>query len=117
MDLSRLMRPPALIERDVRRVLSEPHHLFAPHLVGVSHFTCHWVAQQLTIQLELAFQGDLTISQAGTVAREIEEAILQQVKDVDKVDVHMELTAEHIENTKQQRPKPTLELTQTVTKA
>lgn len=109
MDLSLLMRPQHLIERDVQRVLSDPHSSFAPHLLGVSHFTCHWLDQQLTIQLELAFRTDLTISQAARVAADIEAAILENIHDVNHVDIHLELTHAHIINT--QQVKHPLELT------
>lgn len=109
MDLSRLMRPQHLIERDVQHVLSDPHSSFAPHLLGVSHFTCHWLDQQLTIQLELAFRTDLTISQAARVAEDIEATILEKIHDVNHVDIHLELTHAHIINTKQ--VKHPLELT------
>jgi cation diffusion facilitator family transporter len=118
MDLSTLMRPQASIERDVRRVLSDPHASYTRHLKGVSHFTCHWnsQAQQLRVQLELAFQTDqLTISQASAVGKAIESSILAQIKDVHAVDIHLELTDAHIRRVKHVEPPRELPPTTTAT--
>jgi divalent metal cation (Fe/Co/Zn/Cd) transporter len=107
MDLSTLMRPQAMIERDVRAVLADPHASYAPHVKGVSHFTCHYEhsARKLRVQLDLAFQSDhLTIGQASSIAKAIERKILAQVKDVTLVDIHLELTDEHIMKVKQTEP-------------
>jgi divalent metal cation (Fe/Co/Zn/Cd) transporter len=106
LDLSKLMRPQSLIERDVRRVLADPHSSFARHLLGVSHFTVHWLDKKLTVTLDLAFQPNLTIRQAQVLAHDIEKQILDNVKDVNKVDVHLELTPEHMQRAAEQALKP-----------
>jgi len=108
LDLSTLMRPQASIERDVRRVLSDPSRLYARELQGIAHFTAHWVRQKLTIQLELTFRSDLTISSAKAIARAIEADILREIKDVNQVDCHLELTEEHVR--KAHPVEPTLQL-------
>lgn len=99
LDLSRLMRPQSQIERDVRRVLDDPTQSWSHHLLGMTHFTTHWLDSRLTIQLELAFQPDLTIAAAGRIAQDIEATVLAKVSDVHKVDVHLELTPEHLRHT------------------
>lgn len=83
--LDRLMRPQSGIEKDVRNVLSGSHQLWAPHLRGVSHFKCYWLDQRLSVQLDLAFNTDLTISQASTLAKAMTDAIKAQVHDVHQV--------------------------------
>lgn len=52
---------------------------------------------QLTVQLEIVIDVNVTIAQAKEAARELKERILKQCPDIHHVDIHLELTDEHIQ--------------------
>lgn len=91
---AKLMRAQSAIEADCARVWQSPEFSV---IVGVTHFTCHFINNQLSVQMELVMSESLTISQAREVARKLDKAIRRSVKDVTAVDCHLELTASHIE--------------------
>lgn len=93
--LDELMRPQVEIEADVMKVLQKPH--FVEHIQGLTHFTCHYVDGQLTVQMEVVMSQNIKIREAKQIALELNDEIRAHVEDVKRVDVHLELTREHIE--------------------
>ena len=89
-----LMRSQQSIESDVRVVLQSAE--FAGVVLALTHFTCHYVAGRLSVQLELVMASELRIEEAKEVAARLDERIRAEVSDVDAVDVHIELTQSHI---------------------
>ena len=89
-----LMRSQQSIESDVRVVLQSAE--FSGVVLALTHFTCHYVAGRLSVQLELVMASELRIEEAKQVAARLDERIRADVSDVDAVDVHIELTQSHI---------------------
>lgn len=69
-------------------------HTHAPH-IGLSHFTCHFIESELTVQLELILDHDRTIGEAGEIANKLAEALTAQIEDVRWADIHLELSPHH----------------------
>ena len=89
-----LMRPQQEVEKDVRLVLQDAR--FQGSVVALTHFTCHFLNGRLSVQMELVMDPRLTIADAREVAQQLDESVRRAVKDVDAVDVHLELTGSHI---------------------
>jgi len=85
---NKFMRPQSQIKHDVEQVLKQPEF---KDIRGISHFTCHFLTNRLTVQLELILDPDLTIHQAANIARDVRAAVAGAVPDVQDVDVHLEL--------------------------
>jgi divalent metal cation (Fe/Co/Zn/Cd) transporter len=90
-----LMRPQNVVEADVRELLTRAP--FNTSVVALSHFTCHYLNGKLTVQLEVVFAGDLRISEARGIAKQLGDAIRQHVAGVHHADVHLELTCQDID--------------------
>jgi len=95
------MRSQSAIEQDVRAVLADPE--FSSQILGLTHFTCHFISGELSVQLELIMNENLTIHQAREIAQRLDQKIKERVKDISTVDCHLELTDSHINQTQSQK--------------
>ncbi len=80
----KLMRPQSEIEADVRRVVSK-----FPSILGVTHFTAHWLNHKLAVQIEVVMSEDLKIVEARALASRVQSSLIEQISDVDDADVHL----------------------------
>jgi divalent metal cation (Fe/Co/Zn/Cd) transporter len=87
--LKNLMRPQEEIERDVQQVLRKPRY---SQIQGYTHFQCHYVDHRLTVQLQMVLDGSQRIRQAETLAKDLKEAIVEEILDVNSADIHLELS-------------------------
>lgn len=83
-----LMRPQEQIENDIRNALVK-----LPEIEGISHIFCHFLQQQLTVQVNIRVDPELKVRQARLVGRKAKE-ILEKISDIDQADIHLELQEE-----------------------
>eukprot|EP01060_Flectonema_neradi_P013294 TRINITY_DN2004_c0_g1_i1.p1 TRINITY_DN2004_c0_g1~~TRINITY_DN2004_c0_g1_i1.p1 ORF type:complete len:421 (+),score=66.85 TRINITY_DN2004_c0_g1_i1:45-1307(+) len=78
---------PALLRQDIEQILTN-----VPEIVSVSHFTVHYLAGRLTVQVEVVmdFSVVITTQDAVAVARKA-ESLIKTIEGVDHADVHLEL--------------------------
>ena len=80
-----LMRPQGEIENDVKKVLAQ-----IPEIQGITHIYCHYLNQQLTVQVNILLDEEMRISDAQKIASAARRKI-EQIKDIDSADLHLEL--------------------------
>ena len=80
-----LMRPQSEIEADVKKVLNE-----IPEIIGITHIYCHYLNQQLSVQVNIMLDTEMRISDAQKIASTARMKI-EQIKDIDDADLHLEL--------------------------
>ena len=80
-----LMRPQSEIEADVKKVLTE-----IPEIIGITHIYCHYLNQQLSVQVNIMLDTKMRISDAQKIASTARVKI-EQIKDIDDADLHLEL--------------------------
>ena len=83
-----LMRPQEQIENDIRNALVK-----LPEIEGISHIFCHFLQQQLTVQVNIRVDPELKVRQARQVGRKA-KGILEKISDIDQADIHLELQDE-----------------------
>ena len=84
-DVSRLMRPHAEIEADVRAHVAQ-----VDEVESVASVACHFLNGVVLVQAEIVVDDSLTLQQAKQIGGRVRGAILD-VEDVHEADVHLEL--------------------------
>ena len=80
-----LMRPQREIEADVKKVINE-----IPEITGITHIYCHYLNQNLSVQVNIMLDTEMRISDAQIIAS-IARTKIEQIKDIDDADLHLEL--------------------------
>jgi divalent metal cation (Fe/Co/Zn/Cd) transporter len=80
-----LMRPQREIEADVKKVINE-----IPEITGVTHIYCHYLNQNLSVQVNIMLDTEMRIIEAQKIASTARMKI-EQIKDIDYADLHLEL--------------------------
>ena len=80
-----LMRPQTEIESDVKKVLTE-----IPEIQGITHIYCHYLNQELTVQVNILLDEEMQIRDAQKIASKARMKI-EEIKDIDVADLHLEL--------------------------
>ncbi len=80
-----LMRPQKEIEADVKKVINE-----IPEITGVTHIYCHYLNQNLSVQVNIMLDTEMRIIEAQKIASKARMKI-EQIKDIDDADLHLEL--------------------------
>jgi len=80
-----LMRPQTEIESDVKKILTE-----IPEIQGITHIYCHYLNQELTVQVNILLDEDMLIRDAQKIASKARMKI-EEIKDIDAADLHLEL--------------------------
>jgi len=80
-----LMRPQSEIENDVKKALS-----VIPEIEGITHIYCHYLNQELTVQVNILLDVEMRIRDAQKIASKARMKI-EQIKDIDAADLHLEL--------------------------
>ena len=79
------MRPQREIENDVRNILNDINEI-----KGITHIYCHFLNQKLTAEISIILDIELRIREAKKIALAAKFKI-QQIKDIDYVDIHLEI--------------------------
>ena len=80
-----LMRPQTEIESDVKKILTE-----IPEIQGITHIYCHYLNQELTVQVNILLDEEMQIRDAQKIASKARIKI-EEIKDIDVADLHLEL--------------------------
>ena len=80
-----LMRPQTEIESDVKKILTE-----IPEIQGITHIYCHYLNQELTVQVNILLDEEMQIRDAQKIASKARKKI-EEIKDIDAADLHLEL--------------------------
>ena len=80
-----LMRPQTEIESDVKKILTE-----IPEIQGTTHIYCHYLNQELTVQVNILLDEEMQIRDAQKIASKARMKI-EEIKDIDVADLHLEL--------------------------
>ena len=80
-----LMRPQTEIESDVKKILTE-----IPEIQGITHIYCHYLNQELTVQVNILLDEEMKIRDAQKIASKARMKI-EEIKDIDAADLHLEL--------------------------
>ena len=80
-----LMRPQTEIESDVKKILTE-----IPEIQGITHIYCHYMNQELTVQVNILLDEEMLIRDAQKIASKARMKI-EEIKDIDAADLHLEL--------------------------
>ena len=80
-----LMRPQTEIESDVKKILTE-----IPEIQGITHIYCHYLNQELTVQVNILLDEEMQIRDAQKIASKARKKI-EEIKDIDVADLHLEL--------------------------
>ena len=80
-----LMRPQSEIESDVKKVLNK-----IPEITGITHIYCHYLNQQLSVQVNIMLDTEMRIIEAQKIAS-IARNRIEQIKDIHDADLHLEL--------------------------
>ncbi len=80
-----LMRPQTEIESDVKKILTE-----IPEIQGITHIYCHYLNQELTVQVNILLDEEMLIRDAQKIASKARMKI-EEIKDIDAADLHLEL--------------------------
>ncbi len=81
----KLMRPLPEIENDIHQVLSS-----VPEILGISHIMCHYLRQELTVQIGIFVDANIQVFEAQKIAENAKQ-LLKQIKDIGKADIHLQL--------------------------
>ena len=79
------MRPQREIEADVKKVINE-----IPEITGITHIYCHYLNQNLSVQVNIMLDTEMRIIEAQKIASTARTKI-EQIKDIDYADLHLEL--------------------------
>ncbi|HBL55449.1 MAG TPA: hypothetical protein DDZ36_06055 [Deltaproteobacteria bacterium] len=79
------MRPQSEIEIDVKKALST-----IPEIRGITHIYCHYLNQELTVQVNILLDVEMRIRDAQKIASAARQKI-EEIKDIDAADLHLEL--------------------------
>ena len=80
-----LMRPQTEIESDVKKILTE-----IPEIHGITHIYCHYLNQELTVQVNILLDEEMLIRDAQKIASKARMKI-EEIKDINAADLHLEL--------------------------
>ena len=80
-----LMRPQTEIESDVKKILTE-----IPEIQGITHIYCHYLNQELTVQVNILLDEEMQIRDAQKIASKARMKI-EEIKDINTADLHLEL--------------------------
>ena len=80
-----LMRPQSDIESDIRQILQT-----IPEINGVSHILCHFLKEQLSVQIEIMVDPRLRVYEVQKIARKARR-LVEEIDDVQTADIHLEL--------------------------
>ena len=80
-----LMRPQTEIESDVKKILTE-----IPEIQGITHIYCHYLNQELTVQVNILVDEEMQIRDAQKIASKARMKI-EEIKDINAADLHLEL--------------------------
>ena len=80
-----LMRPQTEIESDVKKILTE-----IPEIQGITHIYCHYLNQELTVQVNILLDEEMQIRDAQKIASKARMKI-EEIKDINAADLHLEL--------------------------
>ncbi len=83
-----LMRPQVEIENDIRKSLKQ-----LPDILGISHILCHFLNQQLSVQVNILVDPEIPVRQAQELGNSAKK-IIEQINDIDSADLHLELNDE-----------------------
>ena len=80
-----LMRPQSDIESDIRQILQT-----IPEIKGISHILCHFLKEQLSVQIEIMVDPRLRVYEVQKIARKARR-LVEEIDDVQTADIHLEL--------------------------
>lgn len=80
-----LMRPQAEIEADIQQSLST-----IPEIKGISHILCHFLKEQLTVQIEIIVDPNMQVLEVQKIAKKA-RTLVEQIDDIYLADIHLEL--------------------------
>ena len=80
-----LMRPQTEIESDVKNILTG-----ITEIQGITHIYCHYLNQELTVQVNILLDAEMRIRDAQKIASKARMKI-EEIKDIDAADLHLEL--------------------------
>ena len=80
-----LMRPQREIEDDVKKALAE-----IPEIKGITHIYCHYLNQELIVQVNILLDTEIRILDAQKIAS-LARIRIEKIKDIDTADLHLEL--------------------------
>ena len=80
-----LMRPQSEIEDDLKNILNQ-----IPEIIGITHIYCHYLNQQLSVQVNIVLDSEMRIVDAQKIASTAKLKI-EEIKDINDADIHLEL--------------------------
>jgi len=80
-----IMRPQKEIEHDIHKLLEQ-----IPEVTGCTHILCHYLNEELKVQIEVIMDPALYIHEAQSIAQKTKEHI-EEIKDIENADIHLEL--------------------------
>ena len=80
-----LMRPQSDIESDIRQILQT-----IPEIKGISHILCHFLKEQLSVQIEIMVDPRLRVYEVQIIARKARR-LVEEINDIQTADIHLEL--------------------------
>ncbi|MBG56141.1 MAG: cation-efflux pump [Deltaproteobacteria bacterium] len=80
-----LMRPQSEIEDDLKNILNQ-----IPEIIGITHIYCHYLNQQLSVQVNIMLDSEMRIVDAQKIASTAKLKI-EEIKDINDADIHLEL--------------------------
>ncbi len=80
-----LMRPQKEIENDVKKVLND-----IPEIEGITHIYCHYLNQELKVQVNILLDTQMRILDAQKIAS-VARIKIEEIKDIVSADLHLEL--------------------------
>ncbi len=79
------MRLQKEIEADIRLIAEN-----FPEVEELTHITCHYLNETLTIQIEIVTDPEKQIQEARVIAGYLKKA-LEQIEDIESADIHLQL--------------------------
>ena len=80
-----LMRPQSDIESDIRQKLQT-----IDEIKGISHILCHFLKEQLSVQIEIIVDPLLHVYEVQTIAKKA-RLLVEKIDDIQSADIHLEL--------------------------
>ncbi len=80
-----LMRPQSEIENELKNILNQ-----IPEILGITHIYCHYLNQQLSVQVNIMLDSEMRIVDAQKIASKARLKI-EEIKDIKDADIHLEL--------------------------
>ena len=84
-----LSMPRREIETLVRSIATQEEKVQA-----VSHLAIHYLNEHVTVQVNIALPGDMSVAEAGVVAARVRRR-LEERAEIDAADIHLELDDTH----------------------